>query len=288
MPDQGLEWGLVDPRSHGTHVAGIIAAAQNDFGIIGVAPDAELLLVKVLRDGGTGAFSWLAEGILYATDAGADVINMSLGALLAQSGICVGAPGVNCVTPNEIAEFRVLMNRVTSYAYQQGVTIIAGAGNNGFNRDFTADLLFMPADMPHVISISATTPIGWAVDPLNTFLDNPASYSNYGRSAIDFAAPGGDILYIHDERGGCTISRRSGPCPMFDQVFSTGAGGWYWSTGTSMATPHAAGIAALIISENGGSMHPAQVEAEMRRRAVRIGSDGRDPFYGMGRVSSGY
>lgn len=283
VPGESLQYGLPDTFSHGAHVAGTIAAAQNDFGIIGVAPDAELVLVKVLSDAGSGAFSWVAAGILHAADVGADVINMSLGAAIPQSGTC---DDQGCISAREVAELRVLMNRVTNYAHQQGTLVIASAGNSGLDRDKTGNLLVLPADMPNVVSISATAPVGWATDPLNTFLDNLASYSNYGRSAIDFAAPGGDFVYPGDEF--CVVGPVTNPCWVFDLVFSTGNGGWYWSAGTSMAAPHAAGIAALIISENGGSMHPAQLEAAMRQRADRLGSNGRDPVYGMGRVSSGY
>lgn len=283
VPGETLQYGLPDTFSHGSHVAGTIAAAQNDFGIIGVAPDAELVLVKVLSDAGSGAFSWVAAGIVHAANVGADIINMSLGASLPQSGFC-DAEG--CITANEVAELRVLMNRVNNYAAQQGVTIITSAGNSALDRDKTANLLVLPADMPNVISISATAPVGWATDPDNIFLDNLASYSNYGRSAIDFAAPGGDFVYPGEE--GCLIAGLLRPCWVFDLVFSTGNDGWYWSAGTSMAAPHAAGIAALIISENGGSMHPSHVEAALRQRAERLGSNGRDPIYGMGRVSSGY
>lgn len=283
VPGETLQYALPDPFSHGSHVAGTIAAAQNDFGIIGVAPDAELILVKVLSDGGSGAFSWVAAGIIHAANVGADIINMSLGASIPQRGIC---DEFGCISANEVAELRVLMNRVNNYASQQGVTIITSAGNSGLDRDKTRDLLVLPADMPNVISISATAPIGWATDPGNIFLDNLSSYSNYGRSAIDFAAPGGDFIYPTDEP--CTIAGLLRPCWVFDLVFSAGNQGWYWSAGTSMAAPHAAGIAALIISENGGSMHPAQVEAQLRQRADRLGSNGRDPAYGMGRVSSGY
>lgn len=284
VPGESLQYGLPDPFSHGSHVAGTIAAAQNNFGVIGVAPDAELILVKVLSDAGSGAFSWVAAGIVHAANVGVDIINMSLGAAIPQRGTCF-APD-DCITAREVAELRVLMNRVTNYAFQRGVTVITSAGNAALDRDKTADLLVLPADMPNVISISATAPIGWATDPGNIFLDNLASYSNYGRSAIDFAAPGGDFVYPGNEL--CVIAGLARPCWVFDLVFSAGNNSWYWSAGTSMASPHAAGIAALIISENGGSMHPAQVEAELRRRADRLGSNGRDPAYGMGRVSSGY
>ncbi|HRL13475.1 MAG TPA: S8 family serine peptidase, partial [Aggregatilineales bacterium] len=121
----------------------------------------------------------------------------------------------------------------------------------------------------------------WATDPDNTFLDNLASYSNYGRSLIDFAAPGGDYVYPGDEA--CVVAGLVRPCWVFDLVFSTGNGGWYWSAGTSMAAPHAAGVAALILSEK-GSLNPAQLEAFLRGYSADLGQPGNDPFYGAGRV----
>ena len=280
-----LQYALPDAFSHGNHVAGTIAAAENDFGIIGVAPDAELVLVKVLGDAGSGSFGNIALGILHAAAVEADVINMSLGAAIPQSGIR-DADGNVLLSSKDVAELRVLMNRVTNIANQSGAVVISSAGNSALDRDKTSDLITLPADMPNVISISATSPIGWATDPANIDLDNLASYSNYGRSAIDFAAPGGDSVYPGNEL--CSVAGILNPCWVFDLVFSTGNQGWYWSAGTSMASPHAAGIAALIISENGGSMKPAQVEAAMRQRAERLDGSGRSASFGMGRVSSGY
>lgn len=280
-----LQYALPSVFSHGSHVAGTIAAAENDLGTIGVAPDAELVLVKVLGDGGTGSFGDVALGILYAASVESDVINMSLGAAIPQRGVRDNDGNV-LISASEVAELRVLMNRVNNIANQSGAVVITAAGNDGLDRDKTADLLVLPADMPNVISISATAPVGWLTDPANINLDNLASYSNFGRSAIDFAAPGGDFVYPGNEN--CTFAGQLIPCRVFDLVLSTGNDSWYWSAGTSMASPHAAGIAALIISENGGSMKPSHVESELRKRADRIDGSGRSASFGMGRVNSGY
>ncbi len=279
---EGIDYGPNpdDPTgvfSHGSHVAGTIAAADNGFGIIGIAPNAELVLVKVLENIGSGSFADVLSGIIYAADVDADVINMSLGADIPQ-GIGPGS--------NEVAQLRSVFNRAISYAYQSGATVIVAAGNDARDLDHDQSTVVFPAAMPHALSISATAPIGWATDPANISLDNLASYSNYGRSGVDFAAPGGDFIYPGNEN--CTVAGLVRPCWVLDFVFSTGNGSWYWSVGTSMAAPHASGIAALIISENGGDMHPAQVEAQMRQRAADLGQPGNDPAYGLGRVSSGY
>lgn len=269
--------------SHGNHVAGTIAAAQNGVGIIGVAPDAELLLVKVLGNMGSGSFANVMAGIVYAADFGdVNIINMSLGAQIPQgSGI----------DSNEVAALRVAFNRVMAYAAQKDITIIVSAGNSGLNLDQENSLVVFPADMPHALSISATGPEGWGVDPY-TNLDTQAIYTNYGMRAIDFAAPGGDDEFFDRDpaaaMGLCTVGIVTNRCFVFDYVLSAGANSYYWSIGTSMAAPHAAGIAALILSEQGGQMKPAQLRAEMRRRAERVGKSGKDPVFGHGRVHSGY
>lgn len=280
---EDLQYGLADTFSHGTHVAGTVAAAQNNFGVIGVAPDAELVLVKVLSDGGTGSFADVISGIVHAANEGADVINMSLGAGLPKRGI-YDEDGTRLAGANEVAELLNATSRATSYAYRKGVTVISSAGNSAVNSDKSADLVFIPSQSSHVISISASAPIGWATDPQNASFENLASYSNFGKSHIDFAAPGGDFVYPGDEF--CLIAGLLRPCWLFDLVFSTGNDGWYWNAGTSMASPHAAGIAALIIGANGGSMHPAQVESVLRATAEDFGKRGKDLHFGHGQVSA--
>jgi len=178
--------------------------------------------------------------------------------------------------------------RATTYAYQKGTTVIAAAGNSAVDFDHTADLIHLPASAPHVLSISATAPIGWALGG-NPFLDYPASYTNFGQSAIDFAAPGGDFVYPGNEL--CTVVLTA-PCWVFDLVFSTGSNldpavaSYYWGAGTSMAAPHASGVAAIIIGKNGGGIPPAQVEAELRKAADDLGKPGNDDSYGAGRVNA--
>jgi subtilisin family serine protease len=293
-----LDYRLPGVGSHGTHTAGTIAAADNGIGIIGVAPEAQLILVKVLRDSGSGSFGWMMQGILHATAQGADVINMSLGAAIPRNGKFLDDNG----TPDDpsddfivsdtkaVQELITAINKVSAYAKQQGVTLIASAGNDANNGQQDKSLVHIPSSSPSVISISATAPIGWALNPTTTFLDNLASYSNYGIHDVDFAAPGGDYQYPGNEI--VTIGGVTQYAYVFDYVFSSGSNltpgrsSFYWSVGTSMAGPHAAGVAALIVGQNGGDMDPAKVEAVMRASADDLGKPGRDPYYGHGRVNA--
>jgi len=286
MTGQGLQYGLGDPFSHGTHTAGTIAAANNGIGTIGIAPEAELVLVKVLYDEGYGWDSDVLAGMIYAVSVEADIISMSLGGYLNKNG-----NELDGYTAREAAEYKNIYNRVATYATQNGSLVIASAGNGALDLDDSANatLLHLPSDAVNVISTSATAPIGWGADP-STNLDVFAStYSNYGQSAIDLAAPGGNYAYAFEEGGfdASTVAGITRPAYIFDYVFSTGSLGiYYWSVGTSMATPHAAGVAALIVGKNGGSMKPAQLEAVLRKSADDLGKPGKDDYYGYGRVNA--
>lgn len=283
--------------NHGTHVAGIIGAAANGIGTIGVAPKVELVSVKVLSAvTGSGSFGAIIAGIVYAADINADVINMSLGAEFPRSGFIDdnGTPADPSddvkVGANEITALINATSRATNYAYQHGSTLIVSAGNSGIDRDHDGSYAVIPADCSHTIAISATAPVGWALAPATTFLDNLASYSNYGQSRIAFGAPGGDFSYPGNE------VRTIGPITqlvwVLDMVFApsnrVGASNRYsWAAGTSMAAPHAAGVAAIIIGRNGGPMKPAAVEAALRASCDDLGKPGNDDAYGAGRVNAG-
>ena len=174
--------------------------------------------------------------------------------------------------------------------YQKGVTVIVAAGNDGLNMKGSTGAQFVDllGDCKNAIAISAAGPQGWALDPSNADADwyTKASYSTNGQ--IDFAGPGGSYDYPGTQEY-CNVIGIVRPCYLFDFSFGVGRGTWYWSVGTSMAAPGAAGVAALIISENNGEkMHPAQVKSEMKKRALALGKKGHDNFYGFGHVHSGH
>jgi thermitase len=185
-----------DKYGHGTHVAGIAAAITNNRkGVSGVGFNTSLMNVKVLGDNGSGYYSWIANGITWAANNGAKVINMSLGG----------------------SSSSTTLKSAVDYAWGKGCVIVAAAGN-----DNTSAPLY-PAYYDNCIAVAATDQN-----------DAKASFSNYG-SWVDIAAPGVGIfstLPNHNNRIGITN---------------------YGSlSGTSMATPHVAGVAALVFAAKSG------------------------------------
>ncbi|MCA2708056.1 MAG: S8 family serine peptidase, partial [Microcystis sp. M025S2] len=192
----------LDGNRHGTHVAGTIAAVNNGFGATGVAYNSRIMPVKVLSDSGSGSSSGVAQGIRYAVDNGADVINMSLGGGSTDSAI----------------------QSALQYASSRGVIVVMAAGNEG-------------AAQPGYPASNATT-WGLAVGAVDSS-NNMASFSN---------------------RAGSDSSMRYVTAPGV-QVYSTlPNGGYGFLSGTSMATPHVAGVVALMLSAN-----PNLTDAQVRQ-----------------------
>jgi subtilisin family serine protease len=263
--------------NHGTHVAGTIAAADNNWGVIGVAPYAKIVAVKVLSEyTGGGAFSGVNAGIVYAADNGADVINMSLGAMFNRNGNWLDENNVWQHGPAADLQFLIIaQQRAVNYAVKKGAIVIVSAGNSGINADGNGSVFVLPADLENVVAVSATSPDCW-INNMTGSLDIPASYTNYGKSLVSLAAPGGD----YDCDAGYP----------YDMVLSTGAGGpaypFYFAAGTSMAAPHVSGVAALIIAKNGGQMDPVAVRQQLLKTADKIDGTGVTPYFGHGRVNA--
>jgi subtilisin family serine protease len=270
---------------HGTHVAGIVAAKANNIGTVGIAPKATLIGVKVLH-AGSGAFSWVISGVVYAATpiaeggAGAHIINMSLGAQFPLEG-------------SEAAQLIAALNRATTYATDRGVTVIAAAGNNAIDLDHTANTVFVPAQSANVLAVSATGPMGWGLDA-TVNPDRPASYTNFGQSAINLAGPGGDFVLP----GNAVCQKPRLPtgtvtqfCWVFDMVMAPCRGtppsnsSYCWAAGTSMASPAVAAVAALIVGKY-GPLPPGDLRARLKNAADDLGKPGNDDYYGGGRVNA--
>jgi subtilisin family serine protease len=272
----GEHWNILASTpfdNHGTHVAGTIAAAQNGKGLIGVAPNVELVAVKVLSEfTGSGPFSSINAGIVYAANKGADVINMSLGATMNKNGTLIDADGNSYKIPAKyIQEIINAQQMAINYAFKKGTTIIASAGNDYTNYDGNTSFIKLPGGLNNVITVSATAPEGYDWTAEYTNFDIPASYTTYGKSLIDIAAPGGDIDVY----------------PPFDMILSSGNNNsLYWNAGTSMAAPHVSGVAALIIAKNGGQMDPHSVAKQLSNTADKIDGNGQSAYFGKGRVNA--
>ncbi len=259
---------------HAGHVAAIAAAPDNGLGTIGVAPEATIIGIKVL-DEGSGNFGWIIQGIEYASrplaegGAGADIINMSLRGIFCKylgAGPLVAA-----------------LNKIIDTAARRGVLVISAAGNDGFNFDQSWDCIVAPAESGNGIAISATGPVGWALG--NTNFRRPAHYTNHGNSLVHVAAPGGDWVLPGNDL--CTMGSITRPCWVFDMVFSVYGGiSWYtWAAGTSMATPVASGVAALI-KQRFPNISVGEWKNKLANSADDEGKPGHDPFYGRGFVNA--
>lgn len=234
-----------DDNSHGTHVAGTIAqSTNNSIGVAGIAYSATLMPVKVLNKRGSGTYTAIANGIRFAADHEADVINLSL-----------GGPYPSPILEDALA-----------YAHSKNVTIVAAAGNDG-----TGTVSYPAAYDAYVIAVGATR-----VDKTLAY------YSNWG-SRLDLVAPGGDVNVDQNGDGqkDGILQNTFNPTTKVVSDF-----GYYFFQGTSMASPHVAGVAALVIAA-GIANNPAGVQAVLQTTALDLGAEGRDDLYGYGLVDAG-
>jgi subtilisin family serine protease len=258
----------MDNHFHGTHVASTVAS--NNISVASIAPDITLIAVKVLSMTGSGSFESVASGIRHAAGpANADVINMSLGA-----EIDANEEGATALLE--------LMKRVIKDAEKQGTIVISAAGNSGLNLD-VGTTVATPCEQS-TICVSATGPL------MQQNFDQPAEYTNYGITAIEVAAPGGNASdtadYVNQDLiiGAC--SRRASESTLNVCHLNTDGAVYFYAyaAGTSMATPHVSGEAAMIKSYN-PTLSVAGIRSKILGTADDIGVKGRDVYSNYGRIN---
>jgi major intracellular serine protease len=169
---------FTDYNGHGTHVAGTIAAQENGGGVIGVAPEADLLIVKVLNKRGSGQYEWIIKGILYAIEQKADIISMSLGG------------------PADVPE----LHNAIKAAVKENILVVCAAGNEGDGDDSTNEFAY-PGCYNEVISVGAIN------------LDRDSSDFTNSHNEIDLVAPGEGILSTYLNGKYATLSGTSMAAP---------------------------------------------------------------------------
>ncbi|UNK69767.1 S8 family serine peptidase [Microbacterium sp. H1-D42] len=231
-PDQSEGGWYPTTSDHGTHVAGTIAAARNGVGIVGVAPNVRLASVKVVNDDGYIYPEYAICGFMWAAQQGMDVTNNSY---------YVDPFEFWCADQPDQAAVQEAVTRAVKWSVDKGVVSAAAAGNSALDlrtnttdagspndaaepvtRTINSGCLDLPAQLPGVVTVSSITQTGQL-----------SSFSNRGLGQIDVAAPG-------------------------SRIASTVPGGWAYKNGTSMASPHVAGVLALM-----KSVHPELTPAQM-------------------------
>ncbi len=319
-----------DLNGHGSHTASTIAAPINGIGIAGVAPEATIVALKACTEVGYCFADSVAAALRYAGDNGIDIVNLSLYA----------DPYLYyCKSDAEQRSILKELESAARYAQQRGVLIVASSGNQASDlqhpgidasspdwppgsaevRDVGNNCRVVAAELPGVMTVSATGPIGYPGYDLWI-----ADYSSVGMSRVDVTAPGGDYFRATGTAQDAVlaaVSNTSDPdngiwdfydfiesvLPQYDGLTVLDASGnrYAYLNGTSMSSPHAAGVAALVKEIHPGWM-PGAIKAAVQRTTQHLdcpadwsplndaderekcyGKNGRTSFFGHGMIDAG-
>jgi subtilisin family serine protease len=300
VPDTSVAAWNPTTSDHGTHVAGTIAAALNGVGVTGVAPGVKVASVKVVDDAGFIYPEAAICGYLWAADHGLRITNNSY---------FIDPWEFNCRNDARQRPIWQAVQRALRYSQSKGVLTVASAGNSNVDlqhtfidatspddgslpletREINGACLDLPAEAPGVVTVSAV-----GTQQLKSY------YSSYGTGVVDVTAPGGDTRQPNP-----AVSTIANAILSTTYNTVTGTNGWGYKQGTSMASPHAAGVAALILSQHPG-MSPGALAAALQNTSVplacppgvydpRPGLDqykatctggARNGFYGAGEVNA--
>lgn len=239
--------GAADDYGHGTHVAGIIAAATNNSrGTVGTGYNANIMSIKVVDAMGNGTDTDVAQAIVYAVDHGALIINLSLGSY----------------------EYSQVEQDAVNYAWRKNVLVVAAAGNDG------SDKLNYPSALSKVLSVAATSRL------------TIATYSNYG-PFVGICAPGGDFDFEIMWLLGVYSTMPTYEVALNDPNVYGAAMNYDYLMGTSMAAPHVAGAAAIRAGQKGYTRSTPNANLKLWQALQRsaFGDGGWSPYFGYGLVA---
>jgi subtilisin family serine protease len=282
----GDGFGSANPAGgyHGTHVGGIVGATDNGEGVIGTAPETELVDCRVFSPSSLASFADVLAAVVYSANIDADAANLSLGAYpIPRQGLG--------------SFYGKVLNSTMTYANREGTLLSIAAGNGAADLQHDKNLISLPNEGAQAVSVSATGPIGfmWDKEGLEEPFESPAFYTNYGTNAVTVAAPGGDadLDAIGDGvpwHRDLVYNTLATPEFRYGDVDDDGEeepveylGATYtydWLAGTSMAAPQVAGAAALVKAEN-PEYNANQVESVLKRTAT-VPEGYEKAYYGAG------